>query len=312
VSGAAAALAASPYVTGATNVTVDGAATLDQLAAIDAATTGTMIATLTNEQVTDANVALFDTSNELTLNAEIGATLGNLSFATLNDAKVRRLDAYDNQVTLTNEKVTSAIVEKFVDADEDPDVLTLNAPGAVFKDLGTDTMYHPGMILDSNSGPVELTAAQFEVLSLDSSTTTIAPTDNITIISSPFANALNLHSAGGAGATLVFNELNDAAAADVISGFDVLTDKLQFLSTVFAANNVDGTLNPAQFLSANDVTGTGTEGSTDTRFLYNNGNGANAGDLFYDADGSGAGEAVQIANMQTVPGLTADDIIMIA
>ena len=45
---------------------------------------------------------------------------------------------------------------------------------------------------------------------------------------------------------------------------------------------------PNEFLVAADVSATGGTGFTaDHRFLYNNGSGANAGDLFYDADGNG-------------------------
>ena len=124
-------------------------------------------------------------------------------------------------------------------------------------------------------------------------------------------NSYNLNGAGGGAVTVVFDALTDGP--DDIANFDVLTDTLQFSLGAFTGLSATGAIAADQFLVAADVSAAGGTGFTgDHRFLYNNASGANAGDLFYDADGSGAGEAVLIATMQTVPGLTADDIIMIA
>ena len=92
----------------------------------------------------------------------------------------------------------------------------------------------------------------------------------------------------------------------------MLTDKLAFSAATFIGLSGLGEIDVGEFLKAADVSAAGGTGFTgDHRFLYNNGSGENAGDLFYDADGNGIGEAVQIATMQTVSELAADDIIMI-
>ena len=48
-------------------------------------------------KITNAIIAKFDTDDRLTLNANHGATLSDLSAATLSSEKVAVLDAYDNQ-----------------------------------------------------------------------------------------------------------------------------------------------------------------------------------------------------------------------
>ena len=71
-------------------------------------------------KITDSIIAKFAADDRLELNADLGTTLSALSAATLGSEKVARLDAIDDQVTLTDAQVTSAIVDKFVDPDDHP------------------------------------------------------------------------------------------------------------------------------------------------------------------------------------------------
>jgi Ca2+-binding RTX toxin-like protein len=109
---------------------------------------------------------------------------------------------------------------------------------------------------------------------------------------------------GGAGKdTIVLNELPASGQADSIVGFAVVDDTFQLVKTgVFSALNL-GTLNGAAFWS-----GTAAH-DADDRIIYNPSTGA----LLYDADGNGAGAAIQIATLTgLVGGLSQADFVVVA
>src|SRR5436190_15458252 len=132
-------------------------------------------------------------------------------------------------------------------------------------------------------------------------------------------NALAQEIYGNAGA----NVLNGGAGADYLMGFGG-ADTFAF-TTALGGGNVDQI---ADFVSGTDkialddavftglgfgalpagafVTGT-VAADADDRILYDNA----TGNLFFDADGNGAGAAVQFATLQGHPTLTASDFTVI-
>lgn len=110
--------------------------------------------------------------------------------------------------------------------------------------------------------------------------------------------------AGGTGSdTFVFDtdlELDpNNSVIDFVSG----TDRLQLDKTVFTALSV-GTLAAGRFVSGASPVAL----DANDRILYDTG----TGNLYYDADGNGSGEAVQFANISGGPDLAASDIIIVA
>jgi Ca2+-binding RTX toxin-like protein len=152
-------------------------------------------------------------------------------------------------------------------------------------------------------------------------------TDNNLLTGNGFANALNGAAgndtlSGGAGSdtliggagndtltggadadAFVFNLAASATNRETVTDFVSGTDVLRFDNAVFTAIGVDGGLNPAAFVSGAAVTG-GLDAND--RIAYNTTTGA----LYYDADGSGAGVAVQVAILDGLPGLAATDIFV--
>ena len=117
---------------------------------------------------------------------------------------------------------------------------------------------------------------------------------------------------GGAGA----DELRGAAGADIfrymaaseggdeIKGFSVAEDGLEVSAAGFGGGLAAGALAAARFVSGRDVVATEAFG----QFLYD----TREGELSWDADGTGAGAAVLIADFGGRPALTAADIAVIA
>lgn len=114
---------------------------------------------------------------------------------------------------------------------------------------------------------------------------------------------------GGAGADyFVFNfAANAASNRDTLTDFLTGADKVQFSKAVFTALGSIGNLTAAEFRSGAGVTG-GQD--ADDHIVYN----TTTGVLYYDADGSGAGAAVQVALLGTTthPALAYTDIQIIA
>ncbi|MFM1887602.1 MAG: hypothetical protein RL026_2759 [Pseudomonadota bacterium] len=125
-------------------------------------------------------------------------------------------------------------------------------------------------------------------------------TGNDTLVGGAGTDILN----GGTGLdTFVFDvDPTQAANRDSINGFVVADDTIQLSQAAFSALSALGTLDAGSF-----VLGTAAA-DADDRIIFNSASGA----LMYDADGSGAGVAVQFATLTGVTGtLTFADFVVI-
>jgi Ca2+-binding RTX toxin-like protein len=105
---------------------------------------------------------------------------------------------------------------------------------------------------------------------------------------------------GGAD-TFAFTTALGAGNVDVVFGFEHGIDKVALDDAVFTAIGGLGALNANAF-----VTGAAAADASD-RIIYNN----LTGQLFYDADGTGAGAAIQFATLSPGLALTASDFQVI-
>ena len=109
---------------------------------------------------------------------------------------------------------------------------------------------------------------------------------------------------GGAdGDTFVFSfRPTNAADADTIADFNHGSDRLAFDRSMFAALATDqtGGLGAAQFHAGS------TAATADDHLIYDQAGGR----LYYDPDGSGAGEQILIATLLDAPALSAADVIL--
>jgi serralysin len=105
---------------------------------------------------------------------------------------------------------------------------------------------------------------------------------------------------GGAD-TFAFTSALGANNVDAINDFVSGTDKVALDDAVFTAIGGLGTLNPNAFFAG------AAAHDSDDRIIYNSA----TGQLFYDADGNGAGAAVLFATLQNLPVLTASDFTVI-
>jgi len=111
---------------------------------------------------------------------------------------------------------------------------------------------------------------------------------------------------GGTGQdTFLFATAPGTANADVVSDFVSGTDKLTFDNSVFAALGGAGgfAAGDARFAAGAGFT-SGRDASD--RLVYN----TTTGQLFYDADGNGAGASQLVATLQGAPALAATDIVV--
>jgi Ca2+-binding RTX toxin-like protein len=104
---------------------------------------------------------------------------------------------------------------------------------------------------------------------------------------------------GGAD-TFAFTSALGAGNVDVIADFVSGTDKIALDDAVFTALGLGA-------LSANAFVIGSAALDADDRIIYNSSNGG----LFYDADGNGAGAAVQFATLSGAPALIASDFTVI-
>jgi Ca2+-binding RTX toxin-like protein len=109
---------------------------------------------------------------------------------------------------------------------------------------------------------------------------------------------------GGAGADhFAFNTKLAPANVDHIVDFVPLTDVLDLSTSIFTNAGLAGALSGSEFLSSpGSVSATSTQ-----HILYNN----TTGELFYNADGAGAGAPVLVAVLDTHPALTNTDIHLV-
>jgi serralysin len=108
----------------------------------------------------------------------------------------------------------------------------------------------------------------------------------------------------GGGGMDVFQFLTRAGSItnmDVITDFNAADDTIQLDNLYYAALGANGSLTPGMY-------NTGTEAvEADDRIIYDTGTGA----LLYDADGSGAGGAVQFALLTGAPVISAADFVVV-
>lgn len=90
---------------------------------------------------------------------------------------------------------------------------------------------------------------------------------------------------------------------DTVLDFHPGVDRIQLELVNFKRLAAPGVLSVTNFHASND----GTPVDADDYIQYN----ANTGALFYDADGSGAGSAVQFATLVGAPAITASDFDVI-
>jgi serralysin len=111
-----------------------------------------------------------------------------------------------------------------------------------------------------------------------------------------------LTGSGGADTFVLRNTFEDR---DFITDFTSGSDKIEISASLFGGGLSAGGLTAAQFLS-----GAGAVAATTSaqRFIYN----SSTGNLYFDADGNGAGASVIIANLSNVGALTASDFIITA
>src|SRR6185312_2173016 len=111
---------------------------------------------------------------------------------------------------------------------------------------------------------------------------------------------------GGTGQdTCVFAAAPGVANADLVSDFVSGTDKLAFDNSAFAALGTAGAFAAGDGRFAAGAGFTSGRDASD-RLVYN----TTTGQLFYDADGNGAGASQLVATLQGAPGLTASDIVV--
>lgn len=109
------------------------------------------------------------------------------------------------------------------------------------------------------------------------------------------ADALN----GGSGAdTFVFSTTLGAGNIDTVVGFNVADDTIELSTAIFAGIGI-GALAANAFVIGSAAT------TAEHRIIYD----ATTGALFYDADGDGAGAAVQFATLGTGLALTSADFV---
>jgi serralysin len=109
-----------------------------------------------------------------------------------------------------------------------------------------------------------------------------------------------LHGNGGADA-FAFTTALGGGNVDTITDFTSGTDRIALDDAVFTAIGGLGGLNANAFFA-----GTAAH-DADDRIIYDSA----TGNLFYDADGNGAGAAVLFANLQTHPVIAASDFQVI-
>ncbi|RVG88661.1 calcium-binding protein [Sinorhizobium meliloti] len=103
--------------------------------------------------------------------------------------------------------------------------------------------------------------------------------------------------------TFVFNSaLNSASNVDTISDFVVSDDVMWIDDAIFTGVVGTGALTAAQFVSNT----TGLAEDADDRIIYQ----SDTGNLFYDADGDGAGGSVHFATLTANIAITAGDFVI--
>src|SRR4051812_16937287 len=127
------------------------------------------------------------------------------------------------------------------------------------------------------------------------------------------ANGIHSELVGGAGNDtltggssvnfFIFDQAAGTANADVITNFESGNDELVLDARVMTALGASGGLDDARFFAA---AGASSGHDADDRVIFN----TSTGQVFYDADGSGAGAGQLIATLQAGASLAASDILV--
>ena len=115
--------------------------------------------------------------------------------------------------------------------------------------------------------------------------------------------AANLLTGGAEADIFVFNTPLGAGNVDIISDFRAVDDTIQLENAIFTKFWPTGALSTSYFKAS----ATGAPGDSNDYICYNTATGA----LYYDADGNGAGLAVQFATLTGAPTITYADFVII-
>jgi serralysin len=96
--------------------------------------------------------------------------------------------------------------------------------------------------------------------------------------------------------------LSATTNVDTLTDFNAVDDILQLENAVFTKFTAPGGLSASNFRASS----TGNAADSNDYVLYE----TDTGQLFYDADGSGAGVKVLFATLSTLPALTSADIFV--
>jgi len=99
---------------------------------------------------------------------------------------------------------------------------------------------------------------------------------------------------GNGGADTFVFDTNIGSTVDTLSAFDATLDTIELNNSVFTGLGITGTLSATAFQTGT----TATANSATVRIVYN----TSDGKLYYDADGSGSGQAVYFAALTSVNG----------
>jgi serralysin len=110
---------------------------------------------------------------------------------------------------------------------------------------------------------------------------------------------------GGAGldAFRFSSALNGSSNVDRVADFNAVNDRLELDNSVFTKLTTPDALSASNFRASS----TGNAADSNDFVLYD----TDSGELFYDADGSGAGAKVAVATLSGQPALTSADIFVI-
>ena len=140
-------------------------------------------------------------------------------------------------------------------------------------------------------GTIDLTAAGI----------TYHATAALSIVGGAGADTITLRAGAGSLDTVV---LDSIATFDSITGFVVADDTVALSKAAMAALGAVGALTAAEFRA--DTSGAANDAAQ--RIIYD----TDDGNLYYDADGNGAGAAVQIATLVGAPSVTVADFVIVA
>jgi len=234
--------------------------------------TGNLTTALNNVNFSVVGTATFNNDYTQTGAATFSTTTGKINFAANSATAQVIVDPKGNTIVEPNETVILTLA-----TGTGYSIGTLNtATGTINNDDG-----------DANDNTLTGSSGNERLNGLAGNDTLIGGLGNDTLI-------------GGTGSDrFVFNSPNDKT--DTISDFVVVDDTIAVARTGFGAGLALGNLPASKFIIGTAAT------TASHRFIYNNANGG----LFFDADGTGVGGAIQIATLSTGLAMTSADFVVI-